>query len=887
MLKRHTSFVLAVLVFCTVPLLADGGITGRVVDGQGNPLPGARVSVSGSQRTATVSSDGNFTLKGIPAGAVVLTTDYLGLESTETNVDVVDGEVRRVEIALENALFAESVTVSGDWQLQGQARALNPQKNAVNIKSIVASDQIGRFPDPNAAEAAQRIPGIALQRDQGEGRYVSIRGASPGDSSVQINGIRLPSPEGDGRDVALDVIPADLMEAIEVSKAVTPDMDADAIGGVINLITKVAPENSRLSLTGGIGENDLMDDGIVRGSVTYGGRFDESRTGLVVTGSAFETDRGSDNFEAQYDDGNLAELDLRDYTITRERYGLTAGLDRRVNDGTELRWNGIYNEFGDQEFRRRVTNNVSDGEVERELKDRYEEQQILSTTFGGNTLIGGRTLLEYRFAYSEAEEYEPGRFDTNFIQEDIEFFTNVTPNSIDPNNIRADALNEDPDGFELDDITREDNLTTDEEISLQADLSLPLGDGGIWKFGVKGRFKEKARNIEVNVFEADDVNLADFRDNGFVNPSPFFEGRYDLGQVIDPSTPRTLISDLGLEAEKDIEEDLADYESSEDVLAAYAMAQAVVADRFTLTGGLRVEQTDTDYTSFELVFDEDGEFAGTTPQRGSNDSTELLPSVNLIYEIDGQSNFRAAASRTMSRPRFADLVPFQLLIQEDNEIERGNPDLDFTTSTNLDLLYERYFTTVGVFTAGVFYKDISDNVFLATSQEIRGGDVFEVTQPVNGAGGEITGFEFSFQNRFRSLPAPFDGLGVYANATIIDSEAQYFDRPDTRLPGQADEVLNFAVSYEKAGFSGRITYNYTSDWILEVGGGPQQDQIVDDHGQLDLSFRQSFTDRFSLILDVINANDEEYRVFEGDSLRTIQDEFYGWSATLSARLEIR
>ncbi len=881
---RRSIFLLSLLLLSATAMLADGGVRGLVLDAAGNPLPGARVTATESGARVAADADGSYTLTGLPAGKITLEVEYLGFDPVTQEVDVPEGGIATADIRLESTVFEEALTVQGNWQLQGQARALNQQKNALNIKSIVAADQIGRFPDPNAAEAAQRIPGIALQRDQGEGRYVSIRGASPGDSSVQINGVRLPSPEGGGRDVALDVIPADLMEAIEVTKAVTPDMDADAIGGVVNLITKVAPENTRISAALGAGHNDLMDDGIQLGNVTYGGRFGDGRTGVILAGSAFETDRGSDNFEASYDDGELEELDLRDYTITRERYGLTAGIDHNVSDSSQIRWNGIWNEFGDQEFRRRNTRVVADDEVERELKDRYEEQEILSTSFGGNNLLGGSTLLEYKVAFSSAEEEEPGRLDTKFVQEDVPFLTNVTPDFIDPNDIIADAIGEDPDGYELDDIVQEDNLTTDEELSAQLDVSLPLGENGLWKFGVKGRFKEKNQDVEVNVFEADDVTIASFRDNSFRNPSPFFDGRYALGQVIDPAAPRRLIRELGLVPEKDIEEDLADYEASEDTLAAYAMAEALLTDRVTLAGGVRFEQNDTDYTSSELVFDEDGDFAGTTLQRGSRDSSELLPSVHLTYEIDDSSNFRAAASRTLSRPRFSDLVPFQLLIQEDLEIERGNPDLEFTTSINLDLLYEKYFTSVGVFSAGIFYKDISDNVFLGTSEELRGGETFEVTRPLNGEGGEIQGLELAFQNRFRSLPGAWSGLGLYGNATFIDSEARYTGRPDTRLPGQADTVVNFALSYERSGFSGRLSYNLTSDWILEVGGDASEDQIVDDHGQLDLSLRQSFG-KWSLLLDVINLGDEEYRVYEGDELRTIQDEIYGWSATLSARID--
>lgn len=212
----------------------------------------------------------------------------------------------------------------------------------------------------------------------------------------------------------------------------------------------------------------------------------------------------------------------------------------------------------------------------------------------------------------------------------------------------------------------------------------------------------------------------------------------------------------------------------------------------------------------------------------------------------------------MLRFCFVDFVFFQLFIQEDNEIECGNFDFDFIILINFDLFYECYFMMVGVFIVGVFYKDIFDNVFFVMSEEICGGDVFEVMQLVNGVGGEIIGFEFFFQNCFCFLLVLFDGFGIYVNVMVIDLEVQYFDCFDMCFLGQVDEVFNFVVFYEKVGFLGRIIYNYISDWIFEVGGSFEEDQIVDDYGQFDLLLCQSFIDCFLLIFDVINVNDEEY-----------------------------
>jgi hypothetical protein len=216
---------LALAGLCTaLPLAAQtGGIAGTVADPAGRALPGATVGLAGSRIVASTDTGGSFSVSGLAPGTTTLEVSYLGYESRRLDVAVEAGAVPRVAIELEPASSVhETVIVSAEPILEGQAKALNQQRVAANIKSIVAADQIGSFPDTNAAEATQRLPGATLQRDQGEGRYVIIRGTDPRLSSALINGERVPSPEGEVRYVALDVVPADLLEAIEVSNRSRP-----------------------------------------------------------------------------------------------------------------------------------------------------------------------------------------------------------------------------------------------------------------------------------------------------------------------------------------------------------------------------------------------------------------------------------------------------------------------------------------------------------------------------------------------------------------------------------------------------------------------------------------------------------------------------------------
>ncbi|NBC67151.1 MAG: TonB-dependent receptor plug domain-containing protein [Bacteroidetes bacterium] len=252
MSRQLLLFVVSLLFFCfsflSVKLYAQtaGSVTGLVTDQQtGELLPGANIMIQGTSNGTSTNADGRFSLNGIEPGSKTLVISYLGYEAQTRSVDIESNETVFLEIELvDNFVKMEGITVQG--YRQGQARALNQQKTAPNIKNVVAADLIGRFPDQNAAEALRRVPAVSVQRDQGEARYVQIRGTNPNLSNISINGEQIPSPEGDVRYAALDMIPSDVLSSIEVTKAITPDMDGDAIGGSVNLNTLSAVRDEQL-----------------------------------------------------------------------------------------------------------------------------------------------------------------------------------------------------------------------------------------------------------------------------------------------------------------------------------------------------------------------------------------------------------------------------------------------------------------------------------------------------------------------------------------------------------------------------------------------------------------------------------------------------------------
>ena len=882
--------VLAALVGSAAAAQSAGGgtLTGRVVDEGGAAVPGALISVAGSARQAVSALDGSFLLPGLPVGEQVVDVSALGFGPEQLTLTLGPGQMVTQRIVLKPAPeFGDALTVSGQPILVGQAKALNQQMSALNIVNIVSADQIGSFPDPNATEATQRIPGISIQRDQGEGRYVLIRGTEARLNSMMLDGERLPSPEGDIRNVALDVLPADLLEAIEVSKALTADMDADAIGGVVNLVTRKAGEEPLLGVALNAGYNDISDDTAYGGGFSFGRRFSDGKVGLVLGGSYLTTDRGSENFEVAYDDGDLDELEQRDYTINRERAGLAATFDARPSPTAEFVLRGMFNEFDDMEYRQRVRNQVGDDRMERELKDRFESQQIYQLQGSGSRVLGNGGTFSYRLSYAYAEEDEPDARYTTFRQEEVTFDPNVDADTIDPDSIQANPQNEDLAEYKFEDLAIENNLTTEEDLVASAELAVPLGGRGgtasLLRVGAKYRDKSKDRDANSVVYEAeDDVFMTEFIGS---DVNTILDGRYTMGPFVPPSVSDRLLRDYALESEVDPEADLADYDAAEDTVAAFALVEMYVGDRWTLVPGVRWEQTQIDYTGYELLFNEDGDYESTTARRGESDYSEVLPSVHLKYQLDDRTNLRAAVTRTMSRPNYYDLVPYQLVLEEDLEIERGNPALTPTLAWNADLMFERFFPSVGLVSAGIFYKDLSDYIYYYRVDEDRDGDTYEATEPRNGESATLWGVELAYQKRFVNLPRPFDGLGLYANYTYTDSEAVYPEREGSKatLPGQSENVGNLAVSYESGRFSGQISLNYHGKYVDAVGSDAAGDVYYDDHLQLDLTMSMLLGRGLRLSVDLLNLTDEPLRYYEGTSDRPIQEEYYSWWGTVGLR----
>ncbi|MBZ9650848.1 TonB-dependent receptor [Psychroflexus montanilacus] len=887
-------------------------LSGKVIDvSNGRPLMGVNVIVVDMSIGTVTDRNGNYVLR-IPEGKHELSFNYLGFKKETLSIDLnQDKIIDTVDLKSDISMINE-VTINVNRY--GQAKALNEQKNADNIMNVISSDQIGRFPDQNVAEALQRVPGITITRDQGEGRFVQIRGTNPNLNSISINGEQIPSPEGDARFIALDVIPSNVLSSIEVNKAITPDMDGDAVGGSVNLKTLTPIEGQTIfNVTAASGYNNQVQDlspVLAQGAITYGKRFGkDEKFGFLVAGSYDLDNRASNNNEMEYDDGEVEEVELRDYELTRERLGITSSFDYKFSPYSKIYLNAIYNRFGDQEFRRSV--NVTTDAVERELKDRYEVQSIFNASLGGEHPLGDNFDIDYMLSYSYAENDTPTEYVTIFGQEyedndgeSIDFMEFDTTDSDYPRfNVSSDA----PSGagvlnyqqYTFDEFESSSEITTDKHFTSRVNLSTNYQVGsfkGNFKFGGLLRMKEKMLDPNKRFFSYEgDLGytdlLGDFVDNDFL------EGRYDFGQSVDPSEISSLFrnnsADFELEEEDTfVDSESEDYRSTEDTYAGYVMTK-LTKDKLNIIGGFRYENTATSYFGNTVEFDVDGELIPEAVEINTERNFEFfLPMLHVNYRFDNMTVLRFAHTSTFAKPNYFDLAPYRIVNREDNEIEFGNPDLKPTRSLNFDIMGEHYLPSLGIVSAGAFFKQIRDfrynRLYIFQDPEFAG---FEAEQPVNGDTAQLAGFELSLQQQLDFLPGFAQYFGIFLNYTYTWSEAEVLGETSEEvrkvtLPGQSKNSGNAALSYQRGGFSGRIAANYNGAFVDELRDNSSNDRFYDDRLQLDISVSQKIGKNLSVFAEGLNLTDAPLRYYNGVSSRPEQQEFYSWWMNVGIRLDL-
>lgn len=926
------------VVFCAAAQAqSTGAINGKVTDATGEyTFSDAEVRIEGKRLREVTGRDGSFRFSNIPAGDYELVSEYGGALPERVAVTVVAGETAEVSIRIGGGSGQENTDqLKGlliDSQAAGQAAAINRRRRAPSVIDVLSSDSVGNFPDQNVAEALQRAPGISVQRDQGEGRFVVIRGIDPNFNSTTINGMRIPGPESDSRAVNLDAISSNLVESVEITKAITPDMDGDAVGGNIEVKTLTAFDlgGRSGSVTVGGSYNTTNEEispdvsGYYTDLFSIGGGKDN--LGIAFAVSQFDRDTVSDGIEGAPwemtetpnggEERALLEGEQRDYVLTRKRTSVALNFDYRPSDTAEYYLRTLYSEFDDAEVKAENIFKFEDGDIEGLDADsgeftaaEYEKAhsdsnkivEIRSYSLGGKNEVNNWTL-DYSLGYATAGEAGNLEITGEFLAEDVAMGYDKSGNAQQPLLYVIGDQGSQASDFVLQSAEGETVFNEERELalSLNAQRDMMFGNApGFIKFGAKTRQREKENNIDITIYEGfpEEYSIADFARN---SPADY-PLRGNFGPAVDRDAYRAFYyanrGSFGInEADSLIDSNGEDYFLEEDITAAYLMAN-VELERLTVIGGVRVEYTDYSGEGTQVSLDEnvnDGEPV-LSDIMVSKSYTNVMPSLHLNYALQENMALRGALTRTIARPGFEAAGPRQLIEIEgsgdDTErfLERGNPDLEPLESSNFDLRWEFYPTGVSMVSAGFFYKDISD-YFLGVTLPGEGAfaDFDEVSQVINGGDAELYGFEFAFIRQLDFLPGFWDGFLLDANYTFTDSTADMLERDtDVPLPGQSDHIFNVALGYEKHGFNIRVAAAYRSEFFdgTDDRSDPAFDRYQDNHLQIDVSSKYRFNDTVQVYLNVVNLNDEPLFAYWGSPQYNSQYELYGRTYEAGVRLD--
>ncbi|PSJ38765.1 TonB-dependent receptor [Allosphingosinicella deserti] len=821
----------------------------------------------------------------------------------------------------------DAIVVTG--QRAQLERSIAFKRDALGITDVAAADEIGQLPDRNVAEVIERLPGVGVQYDQGEGRYVAVRGVPSDLNSYTVNGFEIGNPDGNTRRLPLDVISGQLLNRVEVSKLKTADQEGQGIGATINLVTQTAFDfREPFSIQANVqaGYQELNDKVPVRGDVSVGGRFGvDQQFGLLLGGSYSRRDFQS--FGLYPDDWALVagaardglpiNLKYTDYRLERERIGATGSFDWRPSDDHQFHIRGIYSRFTEDEYRQRYRLDFADGgqalidsgalvlapnglagtstatAQRSDLRLEYKEKSVLAGMIGGTSRFGDWTI-DYGAARIHNEVIEPnqlwqfrnvspvGPVDFDFSEK---MFTAMPRTAVGASNLQFRQYSEQ-------DERGEEDIWA---FRLDARRELGLGRDSFVRFGAKYRTTDKSFDVANEIYNRGSAaNRFTLAGAGLAGPAA--EVRVGNGRtyLIDPTIDADLIrayteGKLGSAlfvrdaATSLVNATVSDLDLSEDVLAGYAVANLDFGT-VAVTAGVRVEHTKLDIAGFQLAG-----AASVLPVAQKNDYTNVLPSLIVRITPANDVIVRAGYSRSLGRPSYASLSPGGQITPEGDEadVSLGNPALRPYVADSLDLVGEYYFAQGALLSLGAFAKFIKNPIFSATSQigngSIGGADYvrISVTQPQNGESADIVGLEAAYQQQFTFLPGLLSGLGVNLNLTLIDSTLRIPAAGEgtgrtTGFPEQSDLLWGAQLFYQKGPVEASLAYHHTGRALIAADADPLVDQYNDDLRRLDAKASFAVTDRITLFVEGQNLTDEPTRQYQGGRRDwVIQNERYG------------
>jgi TonB-dependent receptor len=845
-----------------------GSISGRVTDSQGAVLQGAEIVVEPAGARAVSDEQGQFFINSIVPGHYTINVSYVGFAALVKEIDVAAGQPLSVDAKMQLSSVSTEVLVTAE-RAAGEAEAINRERSADNIVQVLPADVIRSLPNANMADALGRLPSVTLERDEGEGKYVQVRGTEPRLTNTTIDGINVPSPESGVRQIKFDAIPADLVESVEINKTLQANMDGDGIGGSINLVTKTATERPTVALSGMGGYMPILGGrSQVESTGTIGQRFGSSkRFGILVGGSYDWTGRGIDDIEPESDLATLPggstavwkdAIDIREYRYYRSRWGTAGSADYKLGEGSNIYARFLYSNFknyGDRWVYSLTDNTPGIGLLDGNGCDSsgvctgtpsFNTQDRRPNIGIGSILVGGKHEFSTSWLawdVSAARSYDenalPGTasfgstLDTSTCQFDPAATTSIYRPQFSASCF-AEAYN--PSTMALSDVQIDHGQSA--QVNLQATAAYGKRYhlfGKLSTIEVGGKFRnshkyDNSYSIDYTSNSTDPILLSQFS-NGFTN-SDYYGGSYPLGYNVNYQNVRDFLnSNLGaFTAASSFGVDPANFSYLEKVSAGYVMDTIDVTNRVRLVGGVRIEGTNLDVVNRTI----DGTVSPPiiADDKFSGSYVKVLPSISLRYAFTPSTNLRLAYGRGLSRPDPQDIAQALTFTTAGspgnlkNLLTLGNPNLKPETADNFDVLVEHYLNPFGIISGGFFYKRLSDPIVTQTfvlnnfqpAPNIPPG-TFTATQPINAGSAWIAGFEAAYLQHLTFLPGVLSGLGISANYGYTDSSASGLpgrsDHP--RLLRNAPNTWNISPTYDRGRVSIRVGLSYNQANIAAYG----------------------------------------------------------------------
>ncbi|OJV16854.1 MAG: TonB-dependent receptor [Dyadobacter sp. 50-39] len=874
------------LLLLSATTLQAGTLKGKLLEAAtGEPALGVVISIDGTTLHDISGLDGSFSIPNLQKGSYRLTIRHISYAPVQKEFAIAGNEVIQMNLALEAAAGTklDEVAVTGKRDGASDHTARLMERNASQVMNIVSGKTIQISPDLTVANVIQRISGVSIERNSnGDGQYAILRGMDKRYNYTLVNGVKIPSPDNKYRYVPLDIFPSDLLDRLEVYKALTPAMEGDAIGGAVNMVMKDAPDRFTLSANVSTGYNELFMDRKfmgydfrsirakspyelngnqynatpadfstsavsyklktpapnLLGSIAVGNRFLKDKLGILLAGSYQNTHRGSNSlfFDSEAVDTlrgeTLTRMSERQYSEQQIRYGLHSKMDYRINDRHKIQFYNAFMNLTNVQIRDAKSTQLTIGGYDPvagnatlgySTRSRLTRQQIFNSTLQGKHQLLDALALQWSAVYSKA---------TNEVPDNVTVpLTGIMQNFQERKTTVGDA-------------SRRWEHNSDRDFSgyLNLTYNTTLGETHVeWTAG--GLFRDKSRSNFYNNYQ---LRPAD----------PFAEFGKDFTDYTQIrwtiQNPRGSVASA------------LNYDATEQIKAGFVQFKAE-ARNVEILGGVRAENT---YQGYSMLFP-----IGEDRPNGKQKYTDILPSLHFKYKPEEHINLRASYFRSINRPGFFEIVPYRIVNEEYQE--RGNADLKRAVADNIDLRYELFPRASEQFMVGVFYKMIKDPIEYTLQRDaIRGQDIYY--SPGNFGNAKNYGLEIDYIKYVKQF-------GIKANYTYTHSrittpkskrirnesgDLETINVQQTRpLYGQSAHVANLSVLYknQENGIDAQLAGGYTGDRINTVSQFLDNDLWQKGFIQMDASVEKTFRNGLGVFLKANNLLDTPMEVYMKNS----------------------